>query len=1154
MEARDAKARMGGSQSKLTTVLVLILLLTLAAFFRVAFNYEPAVNDGEYRFAGNDDYYHLRVVRHVQAEGEHLFDDPLLNYPNPGRNPRPPVYDWSVAMAGRAGELTTGAEGPEAAAVALEWGSAFWGILTVIPIYMLGRTLYSNRAGLWAGFLIAASPAHIQRSGFGLGDHDAYILFFLSLGFYFLVRALQTAKGDERVERWTSIPSIAEGFGLWIDRHRLSIAYAVLAGLSWATIALAWKGFPYVTAIFALYYGFQLLTNQMRRIDSTGDVLIMLTTMGTLTLAMLPYYWLTGIISSTLTTNAYIFGGLVLATLALVPTRDLPSILVLPTLAGIGLVAWLAVMVLFPDIGQTFLSANGYFTQSKLYSTIAEAQRTELGVFVFSIGFMTFFLALVGFGWAVVHFFKHKRRDQLFVVAWGLVSIYMAFAAARFVFNAAPAFAILGGWITAKIVDWMNVRERIRNFRSLRQDSLAKAVRGVMGGKQIAGALFLGLTLIVPNLWFSLDAGLPSEVRQNVRDNHPSIDFINNQTGAFGQGFLSDDWIETYGWLNEQDTVDYDGNFVECEDRPAHMAWWDYGFWEVALACHPTVADNFQNGFEISGRFIAAQGEQEAMEWNTLRLIEGHMLRNGRQMSTDVHEALERASPGLRDALPATISRATYNEAQLVLRNHTPTLDDAVELYRSISEATGFHIGYFLVDQRMFPFDRPDTFDIDSGSIFYAPVYLADKNPDDFVQTVYVGADNQEYRVEGYLTTENGEVVQITPPDIIGPDGREYLAGARSLVRSINGERIDYTDAGGQGRAVQQVKLDLKAPFYQTMFYRAYVGGDGNVPPGGQSYHEFSPANGLEHWRLVHNTPSVRLLKFYYGAILEGTVQLDDGTPVAGARVQAFDDLGTAHHAATTDDNGTYRLKLPFSGANETTEQLDPIRVTVTRSNSEIASREFVVTEAQAMRVDAFDGDGDFSVQRGNLDVFAFLDRDRDGAYNASLDEPAVGANLTFGGQTIKADAGGEATFTGVVPGRSTMVGDYAGYTMQTASFEVKPGETATGNVSFRAATIAVQGQVTLDNGTGVANVPVNVTAQSPESEYTEDPAQPGATTIDGNFTATVVSGGSYVVTVNHTRFEGEANVTYRGEAVVSVPIGAEDPVLVQLVATRAEN
>ena len=39
--------------------------------------------------------------------------------------------------------------------------------------------------------------------------------------------------------------------------------------------------------------------------------------------------------------------------------------------------------------------------------------------------------------------------------------------------------------------------------------------------------------------------------------------------------------------------------------------------------------------------------------------------------------------------------------------------------------------------ERKLPYDNPQTQGIEAGSILYAPIFLANKNPDDFVQTTY---------------------------------------------------------------------------------------------------------------------------------------------------------------------------------------------------------------------------------------------------------------------------------------------------------------------------------------------------------------------------------------------------------------------------------
>ena len=54
-------------------------------------------------------------------------------------------------------------------------------------------------------------------------------------------------------------------------------------------------------------------------------------------------------------------------------------------------------------------------------------------------------------------------------------------------------------------------------------------------------------------------------------------------------------------------------------------------FWAIDIGEHPTVADNFQYGYQMAGNFIAAQSEQEAMALLLYRLIEPEVDRKGDQ-------------------------------------------------------------------------------------------------------------------------------------------------------------------------------------------------------------------------------------------------------------------------------------------------------------------------------------------------------------------------------------------------------------------------------------------------------------------------------------------------------------------------------------------
>ncbi|MBI2078046.1 MAG: glycosyltransferase family 39 protein [Euryarchaeota archaeon] len=1125
--------------------------MLLAGALRVGFNYGPAtdLDSTQYtaRFAGNDDYYHWRVVQKVQETGGHVVRDWLLGYPVPVQNPRPPLYDWHAAIFGQilgfaSGEAGLGEAAPDAGAYALLWGSALWGALTVIPIFMIGRAVFNNRTGLWAGFLLAASPAHIQRSGFGLGDHDAFIVFFLALGAYFFVRALQMTRDDVKVASWKDFGSVGAGFSEYVRSHPTGLAYAFLAGVSWAAIALSWEGFPYVLAIYAVYYVFQLVSNQIRQRDSTGDVMVFSLIVGTLLLLAIPFYWITGNVSTTLNSSVYVIVILAILSLALVPTRDLPAILVLPGILGIALVGVAAMYFLAPDILNQLVSANGYFNQSKLYSTIAEAQRTELGVFVFSIGFMTFFFALIGFVLATMRYFRVRERAMLFLVGWGLLSIYMGFAATRFVFNAAPIFAVLGGWVTVRILDWMNLKERLKNFQSLRQDSLFKATRSTLGAKQIFGGLFLLLTLVVPNLWFSVDAGIPSEARLNFRQNHPGArDLIDNRTGAFGQGFLDPDWMIVYGWLAGKDLVDDQGNPIAEEDRPAHMAWWDYGFWEVALAKHPTVADNFQNGHQLAGRYIGSQSEKEGFDWMSVRILEGDWYgRLPRGLSQPIRDYLARTDPAWPDQIDPIANANHYDEVYAILQTKLTTLEASEEFYYGLSQVSGKLIGYFLVDNRMLPYDDPQTPDIDAGSILYAPIFLANKNPDDFVQTVYVSGQT-EYSVKAYTTNAEGTVVQLDPIQVVDNTGRCYFVSGGLLFRATTDcKRIDYEFNNGEGLPVSAIQLRLKDAYYRTMFYKGFVGGD--KPPFGDYPREAFPANpsegngtagkGLRHWRLVNGTNAVKLLQYYRGASVSGTVSLEGGGSLAGFTVEAADPFGIPHDSVTIGSDGRYTIVAPFNYPEE-----GGIVLRVRQGDSIIAEQRVQVSLAQAMRRVDPNVTVDFSITPATLDGFVYYDRNGDGEYTATVDQPLEGASVDVDGRNVTSGADGTFHATGVFPGSKNVQATKTGYSAGSASVQLPPGGAGSVNISMKAAPITVSGALKGQDGNALVSFEVAFLAKNPASDYTVNAT--AFTDADGNFTSNLAPGGDYTVTVNGTTVENNKTVRYKGQTTISVAFGS---------------
>src|SRR5207237_8716914 len=105
-----------------------------------------------------------------------------------------------------------------------------------------------------------------------------------------------------------------------------------------------------------------------------------------------------------------------------------------------------------PTLTNAFFTGAGYFVQSKVVTTIAEDQAPGMSQMILSFGLFTFGLTLVAVAYLVWQI--PRRRDPAYNIAviWALVAIFMAITAARFIFNASPAFAVVAGFAVDQVL------------------------------------------------------------------------------------------------------------------------------------------------------------------------------------------------------------------------------------------------------------------------------------------------------------------------------------------------------------------------------------------------------------------------------------------------------------------------------------------------------------------------------------------------------------------------------------------------------------------------------------------------------------------------------------------------------------------------------
>jgi len=1016
-------------------ILIIALILLLALFLRSYYVYGLASDNGWLMSGGSDSYYYHRLIDNAATTGEHLHRDPMLNFPDGARNPRPPLYTFSVAVPAVIFQPLF-ASLDDSVGFFFIMSSAFWGALTVIPVYLIAKEIFGRRTGYLAALFLAIMPSDVERSVATLCDHDPFALFFIVLTVYFLMKALKAANTSRWVDDWTSMKSIGSGISMLFSNNRKAVLYALLAGLSFSCIAIAWVGFTYLEVILLASFLIEILINKFKGIDSTTHTMLYLVMFGFGFLVTYPVYHQMDL--ANMDVPVYLFFAAFVVGVLFSLTRDLPWIVVLPMLAVVLGIALALVMVVYPALGEAIFTGQGYFSTSKLYQTIAEAKAPIFSQLALSFGIVTFYLSMAGLALMLWKIPKRVSGDYIIITVWMAVAIFMATSAGRFVFNAAPAFALSCAWITILIIDRLDFRKAGKMMAGS-SGSRWQVLKKSLKIRHVVGALFLVFMLITPNLWSSIDAGIPmeskAEMDKEVVDSLPAFlrpeGYANGSVwyfGSFGYNLpLPSNYFPAFwDWFSQQDS-----DIQPAQARPAYVSWWDYGFESIDVGKHPAVADNFQQGYQAAGNMLLASSEEQVIGMMIARMIVGSMskpeipqgisdaLTKYGASPTEVKDVVLNSSkyrdtvlenPDIYDPATSDISSSNIIWRYLGVYFANLTLEVEVNLYKEIGDYLGQSIGYIAVDSRLLPKSYNDV------GVFYAPCKLTDRyidqdgNPSDYfviraidedgndwsiTEAYYNGIKIVDYKLvyswrfyetmlyrayAGYSPLDAGEQNNDGIPGLSGTTAQMAPLPGWNLTHFMMDYRTSYFNPESDGSGEwQAISTDL-AIEYDTKIKAGEMNG----------LVDLSPVNAYQ--------AGVLMLKYYDGAILTGRITTGDGAPASGVRVTVQDKWGVPHQVVVSDNDGIYTLILP--PGNDLVMVTTGVPDTKTLvANRELTSFAVNVSEDAAMRrdVDA-DGNGlpdwrlvrNIEVPAGTLSGNVFWDTNRDGNYTSGSSDVLI--------------------------------------------------------------------------------------------------------------------------------------------------------------------
>jgi dolichyl-phosphooligosaccharide-protein glycotransferase len=1054
------------------TVAILLAAFALALVVRSIFAWSIFQQYGWlYIYAGgSDSYYHSRVTQYIITNHTNLVRDMLLRYPTGAINPREPLFDWmnavlGILFSGFFPGATPLDRAQQAGAFFLDFQAPLWAGIGVFPVYLIGKEVTGRRMGLVAALLYPFIVASIDSSGLGYANYLTFYTAVILITAYAYLRTVKAVGRHRWVESYRKPRDFIAGLrGLW-TYERTAVKWAVFTGVCFGTLALAWQGYPFLIAIMVVFLIVQFLIERIRHVDSFG-LYAVTWIVGLVGFPMaMPYYLAQGLFANWFDAPLLLFFGVLILLLPFLLLRDYPWVVSVPVFLLGMLAAAAAFYVVDPATFATVITGQGYFVKTLVYTTVAEAQAPSIDSLILGYGVITFFLAFAGLILIAIKIARQRfRRELVFFFAFCIVSLYLPITAAKFFLLGSPVYALLPAEVLVLLLDVAGYATLRRNIASLSdRRSQAAAFRRSFKARHV---LVMGLVLliVVPNLWYAIDAGIPGSEKSNFNLQiyytlpPPLRTSAGNASsyylGAAGTSLDTPNQYDEagYNWLALQDTN------LPITQRPAFVSWWDYGFQAIDEGLHPSVADNFQNGIDPAGNFLLAQNESQGIATLAVELLSAEQtVSHQKYFPSALSTILARDGVNLNEL--RTLMVNTSADVPLVIahpdrylpvaaNNLDPTnamymatawylgetlsLSGVAQMYDDVQAYTGWSIRYAMVDSRLFPFNGQNT------GIFYAPADLTDR-----------------------VISAGGVPTSYYTLSVIGSDGNTYPAGSVPPGVQAASVNIAYAPA-----------------FYNTMLYHIYVGyngtdvGQGLGIPGDSSGgsgqvvgDSVEPGWMLQHFQVVYrtayycpfsnpanhpgcesamNVPDAlalakatngsadtstssyygggeTMLEYYSGQPFVGTVQLPSGTPVGAVRLTVYDSWGIPHMTTLTAANGTFSLILPpgQDTVNVTTGSVNGLTVAGT---SQLASIHLDVPASMGSEARPPPLVQNIVLRPTTVSGFVYFNDANNSTYLPSSDTLVPGALLTFSGTglptyTATTDPSGSYEISNIAPG-----------------------------------------------------------------------------------------------------------------------------------------
>jgi len=615
--------------------IILFVLCGIALFIRIYFPYDQVFSGGSVWFT-DDAWYHMRLVENMIQHFPHrIYFDAYTYYPHGTAVPWPPFYDWLIA--GAAWIIGLGHPSQHLVETVGAFTPAILGTLTVIPVYFIGKELFNRWAGVISAAILVVLPSEfLSRSLLGFTDHHAAETLFSTVIILFLIMAVKRAR-----EREISFSHLVNKDWAVIKKP---LIYTLLAGVFLGIYLLTWIGGLMLVFIIFAYLGIQFIVDHLR--GKSTDYLCII---GVLTFAIASIMSIHFVLKTWGGTISLV--SVIIAILAPLGLSGLSRFmagkaffkpayypLALLGIAGVGLlIFWL----IAPSLFHSMLGLFSVFTPHAGVLTIQEARPLDVQM-AWSDFTTSFFIAFIGLGLLIYRAVKERSADKTLFLVWCVVMLVATFGQRRFCYYFAVNAALLTGYFSWRVLDFAGLKklltkpkELVSAYTTKKKKKKTKAREKVSQRRflqpratwiKVVGA---GIAIFFLVLFPNID---PNDVATHVffpslyQKNLPALGRM-EVAASMGPVRIDPDWYSALVWLRGNTTEPFDDPdyYYQLYEAPPSgedydypytaygiMSWWDYGHWITRVGRRIPIANPFQEGATIAGKYLTSQNETSA--------------------------------------------------------------------------------------------------------------------------------------------------------------------------------------------------------------------------------------------------------------------------------------------------------------------------------------------------------------------------------------------------------------------------------------------------------------------------------------------------------------------------------------------------------------